>query len=364
MTEFRAIGVISGTSMDGIDVAMVTTDGRLRVARGPGASYPYPSELREALLAVIADARRAGEDPLDEVEAAVTRSHGDAVARFLDENRVDPGSVDLIGLHGQTVYHRPERGVTRQLGRGADIAARFGISCVDRFRDADVAAGGQGAPLVPLYHQALAAALPQPLVVLNLGGVGNLTYLDGDTVLAFDTGPANAMIDDFVRKRRGLPFDPGGAVAASGRADAGLVDGFAANPFFGRKPPKSLDRNDFHAAFAAVERLSDADGAATLAEFTVRSLVEARQHLPGRPRRWLVTGGGRHNLHLMRRMAAELGAPVEPVEAVGWSGDHLEAECFGYLAARAVLGLPLGLPTTTGVPRPSTGGRVHRPHQS
>jgi anhydro-N-acetylmuramic acid kinase len=356
--DYRAIGVISGTSMDAIDVAMLTTDGKSHVAHGPGSSYPYPPALREELLAVIADAGRARSDPLDDIEAAVTQSHGDAVARFMDDNRIATDTIDLIGLHGQTIYHRPEQGITRQLGRGADIAARFGVITIGRFRDADVAAGGQGAPLVPLYHQALAAKLPQPLVVLNLGGVGNLTYIDGDTVLAFDTGPANAMIDDFVRKRRGVPFDVGGEVAASGRADENLVTHFAANPFFARKPPKSLDRNDFHAAFAAVEKLSDADGAATLAEFTVQSVAAAAPHLPDRPKRWLITGGGRHNAHLMRRMAAQLGAAVEPVEAVGWSGDFLEAECFAYLAVRSVLGLPLSLPSTTGVPRPLTGGEI------
>ena len=363
MKEFRAIGVISGTSMDGIDVAMLTTDGHSRVARGPGGSYPYPSELREALLAVIGDAGRASSDPLDDIEAAVTQSHGDAIARFLTDNAIARDGVDLIGLHGQTVYHAPEQGITRQLGCGAEIADRFGVATVGRFRDADVAAGGQGAPLAPLYHRALAAELAQPLVVLNLGGVGNLTYIDDETVLAFDTGPANAMIDDFVRARRGLPYDAGGAVAALGCPDAALVAQFAANPFFARKPPKSLDRNEFHAAFAAVETLSDADGAATLAEFTVQSLVAAQPHLPDRPRRWLITGGGRHNAHLMRRMAAQLSAPVEPVESVGWSGDFLEAECFAYLAARSVLGLPLSLTATTGVPRPLTGGQIFTPRR-
>ena len=359
--SYRAIGVISGTSMDAIDVALVTTDGKESVTRGPGGSYPYPPALRDELLAVIANTSRAKSDPLADVETAVTQSHGDAIAEFLKENGIEPETIDIIGLHGQTVYHRPEQGITRQLARGKDIAARFGVTTVGRFRDADVAAGGQGAPFVPLYHKALAAGLPQPLVVLNLGGVGNLTYINGNTVLAFDTGPANAMVDDFVRKRQGKPFDAGGALAASGKPDDNLVKEFARHPFFARTPPKSLDRNDFHDAFGAVERLSDADGAATLTEFTVRSLAAAQDHLPARPLRWLVTGGGRHNSHLIRRLAAELQAIVQPVEAVGWAGDFLEAECFGYLAVRSLLGLPLSLPATTGVPRPLSGGEVFRP---
>jgi anhydro-N-acetylmuramic acid kinase len=355
---FRALGAISGTSMDGIDVALVETDGDQIVSPGAGRTYPYRPQLREQLLAVIADALTAERAPLVEIEAAVTKAHGDAIAQFLSEIGVAVRSLDVIGLHGQTVYHRPERRFTRQLGRGAAIAMRFGVTTVSRFRHADVAAGGEGAPLVPLYHQALAAKLPSPLMVLNLGGVGNVTFIDGDTVIAFDTGPASAMIDDFVRRRCGVPFDDGGRIAAAGRPDAALVASFAKHPFFERPAPKSLDRNDFHAFANGVERLSDEDGAATLAEFTLVATVAALRQVPRAPVRWLVTGGGRHNAHLMRRLARELAVPVEPVEAVGWDGDFLEAQCFGYLAVRSLLGLPLSLPTTTGVPRPLPGGEI------
>jgi anhydro-N-acetylmuramic acid kinase len=359
MSTFRAVGVISGTSMDGIDVAFLETDGHRHVVPGPGATYPYPQDVREQLLAVIADAATAESAPLIELEAAVTAAHGDAIARFLAEKGID--RIDLIGFHGQTVFHRPQRRFTRQLGSGAAIAGRFGVPTVSRFRHADVAAGGEGAPLVPLYHQALAARLPQPLMVYNLGGVGNVTYIDGGTVIAFDTGPASAMIDDFVRRRRGLAFDADGRIASAGKPDAAMVARFAAHPYFNRPAPKSLDRNDFHAAAAWVETLSDEDGAATLAEFTVAATVAALRHVPRPPLRWLVTGGGRHNRHLMRRFAEELHVPVEPVEAVGWDGDFLEAQCFGYLAVRARLGLPLSLPTTTGVPQPMTGGEIAEP---
>jgi len=357
----RAVGVISGTSMDGIDVAFVETDGRARVKPGTGGTYPYPPALRDELLALIADPMRAETAPLPNLEAAVTKAHGDAIARFLADNAIDAKSLDVIGLHGQTVYHRPQRRFTRQLGIGADIARRFNVKTVSRFRHADVAAGGEGAPFVPLYHQALAAALPQPLMVLNLGGVGNVTYIDGDTVIAFDTGPASAMVDDFVRRRRGVPFDDQGRIAAAGTPDARLVEDFARHPYFARPAPKSLDRNDFHAAAKNVESMSDEDGAATLAEFTVRATVAALDHVPRTPLRWLITGGGRHNAHLMRRLSAELKVPVEPVEAVGWHGDFLEAQCFAYLAVRSLLKLPLSLPTTTGVPRPMTGGELALP---
>jgi anhydro-N-acetylmuramic acid kinase len=358
---YRAIGVISGTSMDGIDVALVETEGRAQVRPGAGATYPYPENVRRDLLALIADPERAEYADVPEIEAAVTEAHGDAVEQFIKSNDIDGRAVDLIGLHGQTVIHRPEKRFTRQIGSGAEIADRFGIATVSRFRHADVAAGGQGAPLVPLYHQALAAGLQKPVMVLNLGGVGNVTYIGKETLIAFDTGPANAMLDDFVRRRRGLQFDADGRLSASGRVDNALIQRFMAHAYFARPAPKSLDRNEFHAELKAVEALSDEDGAATLAEMTVQASIAALQHVPDRPVRWLVTGGGRQNAHIMRRLAAELRVPVEPVEAVGWHGDFLEAECFGYLAVRSVLDLPLSLPSTTGVPRPLTGGELARP---
>ena len=237
----------------------------------------------------------------------------------------------------------------------------LGIDVVNRFRHADLAAGGEGAPLVPLYHKALAAGLEQPLMVLNLGGVANVTYLDGETVVAFDTGPASALLDDFLLKRRGVPFDADGALAASGVPDFALLSQLLSHPYFARPAPKSLDRNAFHAWAAAIERINDdATGAATLAAFTVASAASAVGLVPGMPRRWLVTGGGRHNAAFMHGLHATLGVPVDPVEAVGWDGDFLEAQCFAYLAVRSLAGLPLSLPGTTGVPYPLTGGEVWR----
>ena len=198
-------------------------------------------------------------------------------------------------------------------------------------------------------------------MVLNLGGVGNVSYIDGDTVIAFDTGPASALLDDFMQQRRGLPFDEGGALAATGKADVAVLAALMDNPYFKRPAPKSLDRNDFHGKAHRVKHLSDADGAATLAAFTVESVAAALEHVPSAPRRWLVTGGGRSNLTFMRLLHQRLGVPVEPVEAAGWSGDHIEAQCFGFLAVRSLRGLPLSLPSTTGVPRPMLGGELWRP---
>lgn len=356
----KAIGVISGTSMDGIDVSIVETDGDALVRPGPGRTYAYAPDLRQTLQNLIAAPERAQSEPLEDLERAVTLAHVAAIRRFMDKTDVAAKDVSLIGFHGQTVYHRPAVRFTRQLGVGALVAQELGIDTVNRFRHADVASGGEGAPLVPLYHRALASALPQPIMILNLGGVGNVTYIDGDDVIAFDTGPASALLDDFVLRRRGVSFDEDGKLAASGKVDEKLLAEFMSNPFFDRPAPKSLDRQDFHARAKSVEALSDEDGAATLAAFTIESVAAALRHVPRTPQRWLVTGGGRLNAHFMHRFRERLGVPVDPVEAVGWDGDFLEAQAFGYLAVRSALGLPLSLPTTTGVPHPMPGGELHR----
>jgi anhydro-N-acetylmuramic acid kinase len=354
----RAIGVISGTSMDGIDVSLVDSDGDRAVRPGPGRTFPYPAALRRDLLALIADPQRARSDALGALDAAVTDAHAGAVEAFMAEQGLAAADVALVGLHGQTVLHRPEDRFTRQLGNGPAIARRLGIDTVSRFRHADVAAGGEGAPFAPLYHRALAVGLPGPLMVLNWGGVGNVTWIDGDSVVAFDTGPASALLDDWMLKRRGLPYDENGALAQTGRVDPSRVAALMDNPFFDRPPPKSLDRQDFHRRAAIVEQMNDADGAATLAAFTVEATAAALRHVARAPARWLVTGGGRLNHYLMAALAARVGVPVAAVESVGWNGDFIEAQCFGYLAVRSTRGLPLSLPTTTGVPAPMTGGEL------
>jgi anhydro-N-acetylmuramic acid kinase len=354
---FTAIGAISGTSMDGIDVALVRTDGRACVETGAGRMLPYPAELRRDLLKLLEDPSIAERDPLDAIERRVTEAFGNAILQFMKEAGFAAETVDLVGLHGQTIWHRPERRFTRQLGRGDVLAGMLKIDVVDGFRQADVKAGGHGAPLAPLYHAALAAALPKPLMVLNWGGVGNVTWLGREgEVIAFDTGPASALMDDLMRRRFGLPYDSGGRIAAEGRIDGEILERLMANPFFDALPPKSLDRQDFHARAAAIEGLEGHDAAATLAAFTIAATAAALKHVPEAPSRWLVTGGGRHNRTLMDGLAQRVGVTVEPVEAVGWNGDLIEAECFGYLAVRSRLGLPLSLPTTTGVPAPLPGG--------
>jgi anhydro-N-acetylmuramic acid kinase len=351
-----AIGVISGTSMDGIDVALITSDGEALLETGPGATFPYPERVAERLRAVVANPSDA-EAPQPELERLVTDAHVAAVEAFLERFSIARETVALVGLHGQTILHRPRAGLTRQLCDGARAAAALGIDVVCDFRSADVATGGEGAPLAPVYHAAMAKDLERPLLILNWGGVGNVTYLGADgEIIAFDTGPANALIDDFLMSRRGRTFDENGALAASGRVDAPTLETLMRDPYFDRPAPKSLDRNHFSALAACVEGLSDADGAATLSAFTVEASAAALSRVPQAPARWLVCGGGRRNPNLMNRLTKRLQVSVEPVEAIGFDGDSIEAQCFAYLALRSRRGMPLSFPTTTGVPTPMTGG--------
>jgi len=357
-----AIGLMSGTSMDGVDAAVIETDGESQVRWGRHLTLPYDDHFRAQLRACL-----GGNGGLAEraVERRLTDAHAQAVRALMSAAGLTPAQVSVIGFHGQTVLHAPERGVTRQIGDGQHLAELTGIGVVADLRSADVAAGGQGAPLVPLYHRALVASLGQqlerPLAVLNLGGVANLTWLGqaGTPLLAGDTGPGNALIDDFVLARTGRRYDDGGALARTGAVDRAALVALMAHPYFDQPFPKSLDRDAFDPA--PVARLTPADGAATLAAFTVEAVARAGARLPEPPRRWLVTGGGRHNAFLMALLAGRLGVPVDPVEAVGWAGDALEAQAFGYLAVRSRRGLPLTEPGTTGVPRPTLGGRWFAP---
>jgi anhydro-N-acetylmuramic acid kinase len=341
-------------------VALVETDGDSAVVTGAFATYAYDPELRRRIAAVVHDPAKAEHDPLTELDNAVTDAHAAAVERFMAENKIAPGTVEVIGLHGQTILHRVERRFTRQLGDGERFARRLGIDVVSRFRHADVASGGQGAPFVPLYHAALASALERPLVVLNLGGVANVTYIDAGHLIAFDTGPASALLDDWALRHTGVACDFDGKLALSGAVDAKTLARLMDNPYFALPPPKSLDRNDFHARARVVDGLSPADGAATLVAFTVGSVAAARAHFPAPAKRWLATGGGRLNPAIMAGLRQALAVPVDPVEAVGWNGDALEAQAFAYLAVRSLRGLPLSVPTTTGVPRPMPGGVLYR----
>jgi anhydro-N-acetylmuramic acid kinase len=363
-----AMGLMSGTSLDGVDVALIETDGRRVQAFGPSGYRPYSENERDLLRQALSEAvslpqRDARPGILGEAERAVTIAHAEAIATFTSQNHINREDIDIVGFHGQTVLHRPARKMTVQIGDAPALARAIHIPVMHDFRAADVAAGGQGAPFVPVYHRALAQSLQRegPIVVVNIGGVSNITYIDGaDTLIACDTGPGNALLDDFMFRNTGQRFDCEGRMAAQGDADLAWVGRVLKHPFFAKLPPKSLDRNDF--ASLPLPEMAPADGAATLTAFTAAAIARIVPLLPKEPRSWIVAGGGARNLTMLRMLRERLEpATVETADALGWSVDAIEAQAFGFLAARGLKGLPLSYPATTGVPIPMTGGVIARP---
>lgn len=353
----RVLGCMSGTSMDGVDAAMLVTDGADHITFHETRFRPFSEAERDVLR--VAQGRWQSEDVTDAGEV-VLAAHRDVIAGFTD--------LDLVGFHGQTLAHDPARGRTHQVGDGAALARAVRVDVAWDFRTADMAAGGVGAPLAPFFHHACLRArqVTGPVAVLNLGGVANVSFVDpvltlpetDGALLAFDCGPANALMDDLMRARRGLPLDTGGALAAAGQVAPHVVADAMALPFFKAVAPKAADRNEFGAIADAVAPLGDADAMASLLAVTVAGVVAAQSHFPMPVSRWLVTGGGRHNRTMMAALRTALPVPVDPVEDIGLNGDALEAQAFAWLAVRSLRGLPLSAPGTTGCREPVTGGRV------
>ncbi|QBF31594.1 anhydro-N-acetylmuramic acid kinase [Thalassococcus sp. S3] len=355
----RALGAMSGTSLDGVDAAVIDTDGTHIFGFGPTGYRAYSEAEREILRAAL------GHWSGPEVEAAaevVDRAHRDLLSTF---------DADIVGFHGQTLAHAPRLQGTLQVGDGAALAEALGRPVVWDFRSDDVKLGGEGAPLAPFFHFACARWIgaDRPLAFLNLGGVANLTYVDPrietaerpGALLAFDTGPANAPVNDLVQARRGLSFDKDGRIAREGRVEDGALELFLAEAYFTRMPPKSLDRNDFADMVTLVRELEDADAAATLTAMCAAGVAQGMEHCPEPPERVLVTGGGRHNPVLMEMLSVALDCAVEPVEVAGLDGDMLEAQAFAYLAVRVLKGMPTSCPSTTGVRASVGGGVISRP---
>ena len=353
----RALGAMSGTSLDGVDAAVVETDGIAIRAFGPTAYRAYTDAEQDVLRAALG--KWPGDPGLEEAQTLVEDAHHAVLSQFDD--------VELVGFHGQTLAHDPGGRGTHQLGDGAALAERLGRPVVWDFRSADVRLGGQGAPLAPFFHFACAKWIgaTEPLAFLNLGGVGNLTWIDPSrakpeeegALLAFDTGPANAPINDLVHRRLGLSYDKGGQLAAKGTVADGALELFLDEPYFLKMPPKSLDRDAFADMLDLVRELDDADAAATMTAMAAAAVMRGMEHCPAPPQRLLVTGGGRHNPVMMQMLRAGLDCSVDPVESVGLDGDMLEAQAFAYLALRVARGLPTSGPATTGV-RAAVGGGI------
>ncbi len=373
MALTTAIGLMSGTSMDGIDIALLRTDGENRVERVSSGFIDYDAAFRKRLETALETAtsitgrsQRPGD--LAELEREITRRHALAVKGFVRSLPSADAATKIIGFHGQTILHRPEQGLTVQLGDGELLAGETGLAVVYDMRANDMIHGGQGAPLVPVYHAALARSLPKsehafPVVFVNVGGISNVTYVpeSGDPV-AFDSGPGNALIDQWVSTHAGVPLDQNGRIASEGGVVEAVVGTYLQNPFFEKSGPKSLDRNDFTLDDAAGLEL--ADGARTLAAVTARSIFEAAKHMPGMPKRWVLCGGGRKNPNIindLKALAKPVGGEVLLAEELGFDGDAMEAEAWAYLAVRSMRGLPLTFPTTTGCRKAVSGGVLVEP---
>lgn len=357
-----ALGLMSGTSLDGIDAALIRTDGEQVYEFGPWHTIPYDEQMKNILRAAV-----RGKGDLLLAEHLMTLRHADAVRALLDEANLTYKDVQVVGFHGQTVMHRPDEDLTWQMGDGALLAEKTKIDVVCDFRRRDVAAGGEGAPLVPLYHAALARHMDLPIAVLNLGGIANVTWIGRSEragselmaldILAFDTGPGNVMLNEWVEAKAGKDYDEGGKLAFAGKVNKEALDKLLSDAYFAKHPPKSLDRNHFNADH--MQDLSAEDGAATLAAFVVESTRRGVGYFPAEPKQWFITGGGRHNPAVMKGLKDALGN-VYPVESLGWRGDALEAQAFAFLAVRSLKKMPLSLPTTTGALRAVTGGALYR----
>lgn len=363
MKPIWALGLMSGTSMDGVDGAMVLTDGVQVFEFGDTFFRPYSKPEAETIRAAQGLWPEGDIARLAAAQRVIEDAHYEVITRFKN--------VELIGFHGQTLAHAPANLRTHQLGDGAALARLCGLPVVWDFRTADVLAGGQGAPLAPFYHFACVHAIGATEVTacLNLGGVGNVTLVDPrksnpeetGALLAFDTGPANAPLNDFMARRHGQAFDTDGRLAATGTVNETVVAQVLTHEYFNKCPPKSLDRNSFNTALKGVDVLSDADGAATLTALVAACVGASERWFDHPPARWLISGGGARNPVLMRELASMLQAEVTPIDAVGLDGDMLEAQAFGYLAVRVLRQLPTSAPGTTGVPEPVCGGRVSKP---
>lgn len=358
-----SLGCMSGTSMDGVDAAMLLTDGERICAFGRHSYRPYTADEFNAVAAAQGLWHNDRPAVVSNAEETVRRAHLDVISSFC--------GVEVIGFHGQTVAHAPDLGKTHQIGDGKRLADESGHVVAWDFRTRDMACGGEGAPLAPVFHFACARWIGEtrPVVFLNLGGVANLTYVDPHApepdapgaLVAFDTGPANALINDLMACRRNQRFDSNGDLAAAGTRDDTVIDSVLSRPFFDRTPPKSLDRNEFRDVLDRVDSMADPDAAATLTALSAAAVAESERYLPARPSRWLVAGGGSRNRMLMSELDSRLSAPVLPVEDVGLNSDMLEAQAFAFLAVRSLRNLVLSVPSTTGCSAPTTGGRIDRP---
>lgn len=364
-----AIGLMSGTSLDGIDAALITSDGDTVQRFGQAFHMDYSTDMRSRLKQALSEARKEKRPTdknalINETEQIQTDLHYVVVCELLELNGLKTDDIDVIGFHGQTLLHGPDEGWTWQIGLGERLAKRLNITVVNDLRGNDVKNGGQGAPMVPVYHQSILKGQisEYPAALINIGGVANITWVgseEGGDMVAFDTGPGNALLDDWVREHTDLPYDIDGMISIKGKVNDDMVSGWMENDYFDISPPKSLDRDDFEVS--EVSALSLEDGAATLCAFTAATIKAGAAKCPAEVKNWYVCGGGAHNPVIMKMLKDVLDGDVAPINALGFDGDYIEAEAFAYMAVRKLYDLPITFPGTTGISEPSTGGVINLP---
>ena len=362
----NALGLMSGTSLDGVDIAAITTDGIDVYEFGPAMTVPYEDGLREKIRSILGKKPDNLEDArqICAVEQELTRFHAEVVKDFIETYG---GIYEVIGFHGHTIRHEPQNGYTHQIGDGRLLADLTGIKIVNHFRNADISAGGQGAPLIPVYHAALCGAMEKPIAVLNIGGVSNLTWIGANgEMLAFDTGPGNAPVNDWVLRHGGMHMDYNGKLAIQGHVNEKIVNALMRHKFFAQYPPKSIDRDIFKDKLENLEGLSLEDGAATATAFTAEAIAYSlAMYVPQLPEKLIVCGGGANNPTLMRFIRQRLhNVEVVSASELGWNTDAVEAQGFAYMAVRRLNNMPISFPGTTGVPVPMAGGEIHKPESS
>lgn len=364
--SLTAIGMMTGTSFDGIDASIIQTDGSNIEKIGVNKSLYYDDKFRKKIRLLLS--KKLDPELLLSVHNELATLHANLVKDLLLDGNLGSHNIDIIGFHGQTIYHDPNKGHSLQIGNAALLAQMTQINVISDFRSKDIANKGQGAPLVPIFHKALCKKLDKPVVVLNIGGVSNITYIEDDYMLAFDTGPGGAMLDDFIYKHISKKFDDRGVFASQGTPDKGLLKILLQNDYFKLHPPKSLDRNAFHSAMREISKLSPKDAAATLTYFIASSIHDALKFLPKTPKHWFVCGGGRHNEFLLEIMKKEYNLNVILIDKIELSlpnkkfvnGDFIESQAFGFLAVRSFYNLPITWPSTTGVLSEVSGGAFYR----
>lgn len=357
-----ALGLMSGTSMDGVDAALVVTDGIDVFKFGKYLNRPYDLEMRNDLKSITGKNAQQDEQKVAEIEQKLTMFHVNVVQEIMELSGLSASDIDIIGFHGQTIYHSAEEHICTQIGNGDLLAKETGIDVINRFRNTDIANGGNGAPIMPSFYQSLARDVEKPFGIINIGGISTITWLgENGELVAYDAGPGNALIDDWVMKKHGMNMDFEGNLAAVGTPDEKIIAAILRRPWFQKAPPKTADRNQFSKRFMEnLDGLNVYDGAATLTCFTAVSIAEACKFLPRQPKRWVVCGGGAHNPTMMRFLKQRLESPVISSSELGWNGDYIEAQGLGYLAARSLFNLPISFPTTTGVEQPICGGMLHK----